>query len=209
MNSKDHVGRDMDEDILRARDLIGSSGSKDSLKSGSSVEDNIEPVEDIHIPEETQKAGQIKAQKNISQQLEEQAALLEGEIEALLGSEDDGTNSSGTAAGEQSKDKMPVGSDTQEEPGQEQGGIPKFDLAEQIMAEQRRITSVRRKGPGQKSEASQKQMNNKPDIGQDNHKQDIKSQSDQIIAAIVAEDIERLCRIYGSAGPTHHQVRMK
>jgi hypothetical protein len=36
--------------------------------------------------------------------------------------------------------------------GQHKSEIPKFDLAEDIMAEHRKITSIKRKSPGQKDE---------------------------------------------------------
>lgn len=85
----------------------------------------------------------------------------------------------------------PAVSPTQE---QAKSDIPRFDLAEKIMAEQRRITAVRRKGPGQQDE-TQGQERKTERAG------DIKepaflalSEQEQIIAEIVARDIERLCR---------------
>ncbi|MGD1042988.1 MAG: hypothetical protein ABR913_07975 [Sedimentisphaerales bacterium] len=76
--------------------------------------------------------------------------------------------------------------------------IPRFDLAEDIMAEQRRLTVVRRKGP-----ADPEPVNLTPSPGlpvavrpsQSSHSfsgafNDI---SDPIIADIVTRDIERLC----------------
>ncbi|MGD0597675.1 MAG: hypothetical protein ABSA64_09190 [Sedimentisphaerales bacterium] len=76
--------------------------------------------------------------------------------------------------------------------------IPRFDLAEDIMAEQRRLTVVRRKGPG-----GPEPVNLTPSPGlpvavrpsQSIHSfsaafNDI---SDPIIADIVTRDIERLC----------------
>ncbi len=63
---------------------------------------------------------------------------------------------------------------------QEKSEIPSFDLAEEIMAEQRKITAIRRKAPGKKT---------------DNIEQPTSALSEQekIIAEIVARDIERLC----------------
>ncbi len=71
--------------------------------------------------------------------------------------------------------------------------IPKFDLAEQIMAEQRKITAIRRKAPGQKS----KTPDQRPRIQSTGYA--IKppptlSQKELIIAEIVARDIEKLYR---------------
>jgi len=77
--------------------------------------------------------------------------------------------------------------------------IPRFDLAEDIMAEQRRLTVVRRKGPG-----SPEPVNLTPSPGlpvavrssQSSHSfsEGFNYISDPIIANIVARDIERLCR---------------
>ena len=80
------------------------------------------------------------------------------------------------------------------ETAQKQAEIPRFDLAEEIMAEQRKITAIRRKGPGGKNEA-QSQINKVKSIGcavaESTQKQ---PQQEQIIAEIVARDIEKLCR---------------
>lgn len=65
---------------------------------------------------------------------------------------------------------------------QETSEIPKFDLAEQILAEQRKITAIRRKAPGKKPQAPDRQP------------QSILSEQEQIIAEIVARDIEKLYR---------------
>ena len=72
--------------------------------------------------------------------------------------------------------------------------IPKFDLADQIMAEQRKITAIRRKAPGQKTKAPDR----RPRIESTGHaierSQWALSEKDLIIAEIVARDIEKLCR---------------
>ena len=72
--------------------------------------------------------------------------------------------------------------------------IPKFDLAEQIMAEQRKITAIRRKAPGQKT----KTPDQRPRIQSTDYavKQpdSALSQKELIIAEIVARDIEKLYR---------------
>jgi hypothetical protein len=67
-----------------------------------------------------------------------------------------------------------------------QNKIPKFDLAEEIMAQQRKITALRRKSPAVISTRS---------IGHAG-KQPIETPlaQEQIIAEIVARDIERLCK---------------
>jgi hypothetical protein len=70
--------------------------------------------------------------------------------------------------------------------------VPRFDLAEKIMAEQRRITAVRRKGPGQ--EETQEQEKTEPVGGIKKQVPPALSEEEQIIADIVARDIGRLCK---------------
>ena len=72
--------------------------------------------------------------------------------------------------------------------------IPKFDLAEDIMAEHRKITAVKRKAPAEKA----KVQSQEPEIESISHiieqSTPTSSEQKQIIAEIVARDIERLCR---------------
>jgi len=78
--------------------------------------------------------------------------------------------------------------------GQEKPEIPSFDLAEDIMAEQRKITAIRRKAPDKKTEAQRL----KPEVQPVDHiieePKPALSEQEKIIAEIVARDIERLCR---------------
>ena len=82
------------------------------------------------------------------------------------------------------------------EPGdvvQKVNEIPKFDLAEQIMAEQRKITAIRRKAPGQKTKAPDR----RPRIVSTGYAVEPLrefSEKELIIAEIVARDIEKLYR---------------
>ena len=77
---------------------------------------------------------------------------------------------------------------------QKRSEIPKFDLAEEIMAEQRKITAIRRKAPGQKTEA-QNEERQAESIGRAIEQPPAAlSEQEQIIAEIVARDIEKLCR---------------
>lgn len=91
--------------------------------------------------------------------------------------------------------------------GRDRAGIPKFDLAEQMMAEQRKIAAVKRKAPGRKAEpqtselpaefahaAAEQEKSFRP-LFQQGSQQNGKSGiwQPQIIAEIVAADIERLC----------------
>ena len=72
--------------------------------------------------------------------------------------------------------------------------IPRFNLAEKIMAEQRRITAVRRKGPGQTDEG-QKQVQEVESVSDTKEQMSAElSEQEQIIVEIVARDVERLCR---------------
>jgi len=77
---------------------------------------------------------------------------------------------------------------------QEANEIPKFDLAEQIMAEQRKITAIRRKAPGKKT----KTPDQWPRIQSTGYaiKQPPPTlpEYERIIAEIVARDIEKLYR---------------
>ena len=76
---------------------------------------------------------------------------------------------------------------------QETNDIPKFDLAEQIMAEHRKNTAIRRKGPGKKAKTPKK-PHPAESIARKVKPRPIVSEPGQIIAEIVARDIERLCR---------------
>ncbi len=71
--------------------------------------------------------------------------------------------------------------------------IPKFDLAEQIMAEQRKITSIRRKAPGQKVKTPYQKPKTQP-IGYTIKQPPILSEQEKIITEIVARDIQKLYR---------------
>jgi hypothetical protein len=79
-----------------------------------------------------------------------------------------------------------------EEAMQEPNDIPKFDLAKQIMAEHRKITAVKRKGPGKKVKSTNKQHPAEL-IARNVIPGPIVSGQQQIIAEIVARDIENLC----------------
>lgn len=70
--------------------------------------------------------------------------------------------------------------------------IPKFDLAEQILAEQRKLSSVRRKGPSKRTKAPTPKIA-KPFIGLQEPLTK-PTELEQIIAEIVARDIECLIK---------------
>ncbi len=74
----------------------------------------------------------------------------------------------------------------------QQTGVPKFNLAEEIMVEQRRIAAIKRKGPDKKIEVEEPQVQSvRYAIKQPGQ---VLAKQDQIIAEIVARDIESVCR---------------
>ena len=77
---------------------------------------------------------------------------------------------------------------------QAKSDIPRFDLAEKIMAEQRRITAVRRKGPGQQDEVQEQEREAESLSNTEEPVPQALSEEEQIIAEIVSRDIEVLCR---------------
>lgn len=77
---------------------------------------------------------------------------------------------------------------------QKQIEVPSFDLAEEIMANQRKITTIKRKAPGKKTtvekvrpQAERLGYTIEPPMP-------ASPEEDRIIAEIVARDIDRLCR---------------
>lgn len=68
--------------------------------------------------------------------------------------------------------------------------IPKFDLAEQIMSEYRKNSSIRRKGPSQKNETSKQQNGS---FSYTTKPPSMLTEQETIIAEIVARDIEKFC----------------
>ena len=77
---------------------------------------------------------------------------------------------------------------------QEKPEIPRFDLAEEIMAEQRKITAIKRKAPGKKSKAEKAEPEAEPVGHIIEQPPPALPDQDRIIAEIVAKDIERLRR---------------
>ena len=84
--------------------------------------------------------------------------------------------------------KTPVETD------QKTSEIPKFNLAEEIMAEHRKITAIRRKGPSEKDEAQKQERESEPAGDTIGQPKPALSEQKHIIAEIVARDIESLCR---------------
>lgn len=74
----------------------------------------------------------------------------------------------------------------------EKSEIPKFDLAEQIMAEQRKITAVKRKAPGKKPKAPELQPRIQSTGCAVRRQARTLPEKELIIAEIVARDIEKM-----------------
>jgi hypothetical protein len=77
---------------------------------------------------------------------------------------------------------------------QKQIEVPHFDLAEEILAEQRKITAVKRQAPGKKTRVEKIRTQTEPVGHTIEPPMPSASEEDRIIAEIVARDIERLCR---------------
>ena len=76
--------------------------------------------------------------------------------------------------------------------GQAKSEIPRFDLAEEIMAEQRKITAIKRKRPEKKMGAEARPAVRPFRYALEPHRLTTSGQED-IIAEIVARDIKILC----------------
>ena len=72
--------------------------------------------------------------------------------------------------------------------------IPKFNLAEKIMAEHRRITAIRRKAPGETDVNQKQEREAEPAKDTAGQPKPAVTEQKQIISEIVARDIENLCR---------------
>lgn len=72
--------------------------------------------------------------------------------------------------------------------------LPKFDLADDIMAEQRKITAIRRKAPSQKGDASSQEQQVKSIEYAVEQPTLVSSGQQQIIVEIVARDIKNLIK---------------
>ena len=77
--------------------------------------------------------------------------------------------------------------------GRQASEIPQLDLDKQILAKQRKATSVKRKGPGAKSRAAAKTAEVASPGRRAIRAVPELPEEDRVIAEIVARDIERLC----------------
>lgn len=86
-------------------------------------------------------------------------------------------------------------------PEQQRSEIPEFDLAEKIMAKQRKITAIRRRAPGKQDEAQSQEPEVESigyTIGQPSS---ALPEQEHIIAEVVARDIEKFVRGWDLKSP--------
>ena len=92
------------------------------------------------------------------------------------------------------KDIIPSRGPAGEGENTSQVDIPRFSLADDIMAEQRRLNAIRRKGPLMEDrKQSTEDRRPSPVISFPSFTQSYTLQWDPLIADIVARDIERFC----------------
>lgn len=92
------------------------------------------------------------------------------------------------------RDIIPGAKNTASSQGNEHSRIPTFNLADDIMAAQRRVSAEKRRGPGVKFESEMVEQSGR-DAGQTEEAAIVVApEQDRIVAEIVARDIERLCR---------------
>jgi hypothetical protein len=94
-------------------------------------------------------------------------------------------------------DEQSAGIDDQESTDMEpaEGDVPKYDLAENILAEQRRVASRRRRAPSQPQE--EPEASPEPKAAETSAIElpcEDLPELQRVVAEIVARDIERLCR---------------
>ncbi len=185
---KDDSNKQIDDDIQQCK--------ADILRAG-----DIMPPYDKKTELSENKAGQ-SSQKTTKKEAEEKASLAEEELILLEEETEEETSFEDTSVipiktiDSKPPAPEPVSAEKIDETEtttrpQEQSGIPKLDLAEQILAKQRKISSVRRKSPDQKGKVAKPgakavgYMIEQPTSAM--------LEQDQIIVDIVARDIERLC----------------
>jgi hypothetical protein len=100
------------------------------------------------------------------------------------------------------KDIIPGAAPSADGQGVSNTDIPRFNLADDIMAEHRRLTAGRRKGPTSPSPAEKAPVSRpsapipdrKPFQSRYGFSNGFNTAADPVIADIVAKDIDRLCR---------------
>ena len=125
--------------------------------------------------------------KDIIPPFKQEPAQAAGQEEAA--EQKDATGESAERAPQEGKGQAEIAPEKAVEPPQE-SEIPRFDLAEDIMAEQRRMTAIRRRAPTENKEPQEVQL--EPAGRRFEPVTSATPQEQRIIAQIVARDIERL-----------------
>ena len=192
-------------DIRRARDIIpgapppSTKETRQKLKAQKTGEKTTQPADAAEISADKKKSPR---EDTVPIPIETIAAPKEpvppptekvNKKEALKQPEPEQAISSQNNILEPQAEQIKPGKATSAGPEnaeQEKGEIPRFDLAEEIMAEHRKITAIRRKAPDKRVEVEEPQVESTGYI----REQPMPEPSEQqIIAEIVARDIEKLC----------------
>ncbi|MHC4154992.1 MAG: hypothetical protein ACYST6_08735 [Planctomycetota bacterium] len=102
------------------------------------------------------------------------------------------TGESAEPAPQEGKGQAEIAQEKAAEPPEQKTEIPRFDLAEDIMAEQRRMTATRRKAPTENKGPQAQEVQLEPTGRRFEPVTSATPQEQKIIAQIVARDIERL-----------------
>lgn len=209
MNSNEQIDADIlqcREDILRASDIIppydkktyrqpksqnnteNTTASTDTKKAASEKEKTA-PEDVKPIPLETTKLKKISPMMAAVVEANKKAAMKTPKVEQTKSSRDD-TPQTQARLIKLSDDKSAKKKETK----QARAEIPRFDLAEDIMAEHRKIVAIKRKGPDKKIEIQEAEPQDEPISYAVGPQRLALSEQEQIITEIVARDIERLCR---------------
>jgi hypothetical protein len=103
------------------------------------------------------------------------------------------------------EDMQPQSEDTSHDDGK----IPKFDLADELMAGHRKVTARRRKAPGKKNQVTDEQLNAESLTYAIGHQMPVSSEGEQVIAEVVARDIKRLCKADSLTVQRRHTKNLK
>jgi hypothetical protein len=106
----------------------------------------------------------------------------------------DAAGESAEPAPQEGKEPVEIGQEKPAEPAAppQKSEMPRFDLAEDIMADQRRMTAIRRKAPAEKKEPKVQEVQLEAAGRRFEPVTSATPQEQRIIAQIVARDIERL-----------------
>jgi len=209
-------------DILRAKDLVPPFGPEKQKPPQTPKKQDSKDNVDLPAPQTAVPCSEIEQgldSPKLTDKLRAQGALSDQEVSALLGETVAGEEAPAASQDHDSKPKVDIAAqklnitveDTavmsppkqqeavinaakpDKDQQQDRYKIPEFNLAEQIMAEQRKTSAVKRKGPGQKNVAVKKEPQQRRSVHIDSTPPPLSSLCRQIIADIVAKDIERLC----------------